>query len=335
VPSVWLIALGLWWNANVVSHNFIHSPFFRSRGSNAAFSVYLSLLLGFPQEMWRDRHLAHHQGKPWRARWSGRLLVEGCLILILWGLLLALSAKSFFTVYLPGYVLGLFLCQLQGHYEHARGTISHYGWLYNFIFFNDGYHREHHARPAEHWTRLPQRRSADAAASRWPAILRWLEIFSLNSLERLVLKSKWLQNSVLRNHERAFRKVLAQLPTIRTVSIIGGGLFPRTALVLQRLLPNAKLTIIDASAENLRQARCFVDGQVEFTHRFYDARQDDGGVASVDLLVIPLAFIGNREELYRRPPAPNVLVHDWLWRRRKMSAVISIPLLKRLNVVQQ
>ena len=39
VPSVPLVALGLWWSANTVSHNFIHLPFFRSRGMNRSFSV--------------------------------------------------------------------------------------------------------------------------------------------------------------------------------------------------------------------------------------------------------------------------------------------------------
>src|SRR5881628_16948 len=30
-PSIPLIAIGLWWNANTIAHNFIHRPFFRSR----------------------------------------------------------------------------------------------------------------------------------------------------------------------------------------------------------------------------------------------------------------------------------------------------------------
>ena len=48
------------WNANTIAHNFIHRPFFRARALNTAFSCYLSLLLGFPQSLWRARHLAHH-----------------------------------------------------------------------------------------------------------------------------------------------------------------------------------------------------------------------------------------------------------------------------------
>jgi len=31
IPSMALIAIGLWWNANTISHNFIHRPFFRAR----------------------------------------------------------------------------------------------------------------------------------------------------------------------------------------------------------------------------------------------------------------------------------------------------------------
>ena len=54
-----MIAIGVWWNSNTIAHNFIHRPFFRSRRFNALFSAYLSVLLGIPQVLWRDRHLAH------------------------------------------------------------------------------------------------------------------------------------------------------------------------------------------------------------------------------------------------------------------------------------
>jgi hypothetical protein len=36
VPSIPLLALGLWWTGNTVAHNFIHTPFFRSRCSTAS-----------------------------------------------------------------------------------------------------------------------------------------------------------------------------------------------------------------------------------------------------------------------------------------------------------
>ena len=60
VPSVPLIAIGLWWNANTIAHKFIHRPFFRRRRMNDAYSLWLTLILGVPQSVWRARHLRHH-----------------------------------------------------------------------------------------------------------------------------------------------------------------------------------------------------------------------------------------------------------------------------------
>jgi len=334
VPSIWLIALGLWWNSNTISHNFIHLPFFRSRLLNQVFSAYLSVLLGFPQTLWRARHLAHHAGRQrGQAKWQGQLLVEAILVAALWTTLVAFAPGFFLLTYLPGYLAGFGLCYVQGHHEHARGTTSHYGKLYNFLFFNDGYHVEHHERPGEHWTSLWRRKKPQAQASRWPAVLRWLETAGLDALERLVLRSTRLQEFVLKSHERAVRRLLPRLPSIRTVEIVGGGLFPRTAMVLRRLLPEARIRIIDANAANLATARMFMNGEVEYVHELF--KISSAHRPSIDLLVVPLAFIGDRREVYRHPPAPNVLVHDWLWHRQKTGAIISLPLLKRLNLVQR
>ncbi|PYK00569.1 MAG: hypothetical protein DME23_06780, partial [Verrucomicrobia bacterium] len=75
----------------------------------------------------------------------------------------------------------------------------------------------------------------------------------------------------------------------------------------------------------------FVGHNVEFVHGFFDRSPPD----DVDLVVIPLAFIGDRSTIYQHPPAPMVLVHDWLWHRRGTGLVVSLPLLKRLNLVKQ
>lgn len=199
-------------------------------------------------------------------------MIDSLAVATLWSILLGMAPEFFVGVYLPGWVLGLFLCFLQGHYEHVRGAVSHYGRLYNWLFFNDGYHVEHHARPKEHWTRLPQKRETDAAQSRWPAVLRWLELFTLDSLERLVLKSPFLQRFVLTRHKLAFRTLLSELPEIRQVGIVGGGLFPRTTLICRELLPDAAITIIDASLENIHTAQTFLNGQgkdVRFVRAVY------------------------------------------------------------------
>src|SRR5215813_11121969 len=86
-PSAPLIAVGVWWNSNTIAHNFIHRPFFRSRTTNGLFSAAQSILLGIPQALWRDRHLAHHAGMPWRLRLYPRLGFEIALVLGLWTLM--------------------------------------------------------------------------------------------------------------------------------------------------------------------------------------------------------------------------------------------------------
>jgi len=332
VPSVPVVAIGLWWNANTIAHNFIHSPFFRVRELNLLYSIYLSALLGIPQSLWRARHLRHHSGQNGDARAvkSSRLLtVEIGVVLTLWILLAALAPGFFLGVYAPGYLVGLGLCFLQGHFEHARGTTSHYGWLYNVCFFNDGYHVEHHLRPGEHWTRLPRHVHPPAHSSKWPPVLRWLDGISLESLERLVLRSTWLQRFVLATHERALRALLPRIPPVQRVTIVGGGLFPRTALILQKLLPEATLTIVDDKAEHLQIARAFLNGRVTYRHDVYDPHMPD----NADLVVIPLAFVGDRDAVYRESPASSTLVHDWMWKRHAEGVPVSWLLLKRLNLV--
>jgi hypothetical protein len=332
VPVAPLIAIGVWWNSNTIAHNFIHRPFFRERSFNVLFSAFESVLLGFPQSLWRDRHLSHHAGGSWHIAWSPQLVVEALLVCALWALLVWVQPLFFLTVYLPGYLMGVGLCAMQGHYEHAGATTSHYGRLYNTLCFNDGFHVEHHAYPGVHWSVLPSRVAPGGRISRWPALLRWLDAINLDVLERLVLRSRVLQRFVIGVHRHAFRALLPELGPLRRIAIVGGGLFPRTALVLRELIPAADIVVIDANHRHLETARRLIGAGVRFEHARFaptDAARD------VDLIVIPLAFQGDREAVYRRPPAPRVLVHDWLWHARGRSVIVSRSLLKRLNLVQQ
>ena len=329
-PVAPVIALGLWWNSNTIAHNFIHRPFFRVRLLNRLFALYLSVLLGIPQSIWRSRHLAHHAGIRWRLRLSAHLLAEVVLVLASWMLLLTRHTHFFFCVYLPGFLAGLGLCWLHGYYEHNHGTVSHHGWLYNRLLFNDGYHIEHHARPGLHWTCLPRSMPSDVPTSRWPAVLRWLDVLSLESLEKVVLCSPQLQRIVLRCHEDAFRRLLPPLSQSPRIAIVGGGLFPRTLLILQRLVPGGRFVVIDRSADNLATARAFLPKDVQFWNECYDPTR----VSGFDVVVFPLAFVGDRKVIYDHPPTSCVLVHDWLWRRRGTSTIISLCLLKRLNRVK-
>jgi hypothetical protein len=232
------------------------------------------------------------------------------------------------------------LCAAHGYYEHAHGTTSHYGRLYNLLLFNDGYHVEHHANPSAHWTRLPAHQDPGARVSRWPAPMRWLEGDGLIVLERLALRSPVLQRFLLRVHERAFHDLLIRASRFEDsaprIAIVGGGLFPRTALVLRRIVPRARLTIIDANLAHLNAARGWgIGGDVEFIHERFARQASSSDLCPLyDLVVIPLSFEGDRDALYDQPPARMVIVHDWLWRRRGVSRIVSLALLKRINLVR-
>ena len=350
-----LLGLGLWWGSNTVSHNHLHNPLFRSRWLNRLFSIYLSLLLGVPQTLWRRRHLWHHGGERPDAR---RLplgilgVAEVLLVGALWAALLLLAPRLFLLIYLPGYGLGLLLCQLQGHFEHAaddgrdlRG-VSYYGALYNLLWFNDGYHAEHHHHPGEHWSRLPARRPTTARAapapSVMPPLLRFLDggaarlqAWALGRLERLALRQGPIQRFMLRSHERAFAALLPRLAgrPLRRVAIVGGGLFPRSARVLGRLLPGAELVLIDRDAAHLEVARRHLAAEgLGARVELRCAHFQPGDRLDADLVVVPLAYLGDRAALYGGDGPPR-LVHDWLWRARGAGVVISPWLLKRLNLV--
>jgi hypothetical protein len=130
-------------------------------------------------------------------------------------------------------------------------------------------------------------------------------------------------------------RALAKMPRPRRVVIVGGGLFPRTALVLRRLLPEAKLTIVDMRDDRITSARSWLDDGIRFVRGLCSAENLHTLAGEADLVVVPLALRGSKAEFYRTPPAPHVFIHDWLWRRGDSSIIVSLALLKRLNLVKQ
>lgn len=64
--------------------------------------------------------------------------------------------------FLPFFYLGHCFSYLNGYYRHYGGNpdkpmawgVSSYGKIYNWLFFYNGYHAEHHFRPKIHWTKM-------------------------------------------------------------------------------------------------------------------------------------------------------------------------------------
>ena len=351
-----MIALGTVWVSNTAAHNHLHNPIFVSRIANRALSLLLTVILFIPQSIWAQRHLWHHAGEPRRPSLTvtPRMLVEVAVVFAVAAVLVAKDAALSLSVLLPGYLLGLFLCRVQGHFEHAgdadvrEGGVSHYGRLYNLFWFNDGHHAEHHRQPGRHWTELSSIRHPPRRESRRAPILRWLDDGELGSvllgfLERIALRSVVLQRFMVRTHTRAFRAILAQRPPktpVLRVVIVGGGLFPRTALALQAVLPEAELVIVDASRESLEEAatyfhqRDLADRRAGRIPEMRLARFCPLTHRDFDMVVFPLAFVGHKDLIQAAREGNRLVVtHDWIWNRLGTSSIVSILLLKRLNLV--
>jgi fatty acid desaturase len=64
--------------------------------------------------------------------------------------------------FLPFYYLGHCFSYLNGYFRHYGANpdkpvawgVSSYGKIYNWLFFYNGYHAEHHFRPKVHWTKM-------------------------------------------------------------------------------------------------------------------------------------------------------------------------------------
>ena len=75
-----------------------------------------------------------------------------------------LNPRGLVLFYLPVWYFGNAAAQAENYLEHygaipgdrKTDSVSSYGRLYNLIWFNNGYHQEHHYRPQTHWTRVPE-----------------------------------------------------------------------------------------------------------------------------------------------------------------------------------
>jgi len=100
------------------------------------------------------------------ARRQGRIrlaALEGVALAVMALALAVLNFKGFLFFFMPVWYLGSCASLAENYLEHhgARpgsrltDSVSSYGPVYNFIWFNNGYHQEHHFRPQMHWTQVP------------------------------------------------------------------------------------------------------------------------------------------------------------------------------------
>lgn len=101
---------------------------------------------------------AKHREEGLQAYFEASVLLIGTIGYIL------ISYQYFIYFFLPVFYAGWLLEHLENYYEHFGGipenrfanSSSYYGWLYNLLFCNEGYHQEHHLRPNVHWLVRPQ-----------------------------------------------------------------------------------------------------------------------------------------------------------------------------------
>lgn len=116
--------------------------------------VFLSYMRDDPRETFNDIYRL----SPREAYWG---VAEIAAFVLFFAAGFVLNWK-FMCYFLPFYYFGHCLSYLNGYYLHLGGNpdlpiawgVSSYHKLYNWLWFNNGYHAEHHYRPRLHWTKM-------------------------------------------------------------------------------------------------------------------------------------------------------------------------------------
>ncbi len=100
----------------------------------------------------------------WRHGWDevAQAAVECVVYVAFWFALAWFDWRYFLYFYLPSYYLGWVMSYAEGYFEHYgtqpgnpyANSVSSYDPVYNFFWFNNGYHQEHHWDPKRHWTKM-------------------------------------------------------------------------------------------------------------------------------------------------------------------------------------
>lgn len=138
------------------------STFAHSRCSDKEESIVSYALLGVLRtdlvSLYRE---AKEKNKHRLVKW------ESLVIFSFFGFLLFFNWQYFLVFVLPVWYLGQAAALAENYLEHHKAvpgnvqtnSVSCYNPLYNLIWFNNGYHQEHHCKPAVHWTKVKEVRT--------------------------------------------------------------------------------------------------------------------------------------------------------------------------------
>jgi fatty acid desaturase len=98
---------------------------------------------------------------------SRRAFLREAIALVVFRVALLVISPSFFCWYLLFFFWAQIVHGYQEFCEHYgtadgdrfRDSVSCYNYWYNRLYFNNGYHQEHHINPRCHWTRVPEMRT--------------------------------------------------------------------------------------------------------------------------------------------------------------------------------
>jgi fatty acid desaturase len=134
-----------------------HASRHNSNNNNRPENLLSYCLLGVLRtELGEMYRLANSQPK-----WA--IHVEIMLCVVPFPLAYCLGGTSLLLAYTLVWYAGQALALAENYFEHYGATpgnrqtdsVSCYNPIYNALWFNNGYHQEHHYKPTVHWTRIP------------------------------------------------------------------------------------------------------------------------------------------------------------------------------------
>ena len=103
-----------------------------------------------------------------RKQQARQVVWEFLTLAVLLAGLLCVNPLGVICFFVPVWLLGNIAAVAENYLEHYGATpgdrrtdsVSSYGRIYNLIWFNNGYHQEHHFKPQVHWTRIQDVKSS-------------------------------------------------------------------------------------------------------------------------------------------------------------------------------